>query len=65
MLEVKRNSTITFDSWATLKAGKLGLNSGDKIPVTLKSGEEIELVYTVMKTETAIWCLITACLTNT
>lgn len=46
MLEVKRNSTITFDSWATLKAGKLGLNSGDKIPVTLKSGEEVELVYT-------------------
>lgn len=46
MLKVKRNSTITFDSWATLKAGKLGLNSGDKIPVTLKSGEEIELVYT-------------------
>lgn len=46
MLEVKRNSTITFDSWATLKAGRLGLNSGDKIPVTLKSGEEIELVYT-------------------
>lgn len=45
-VNVKRTDVITFDSWATLKAGKLGLNSGDKIPVTLKTGEEIELVYT-------------------